>query len=92
MVLLRSHRLGGPSRWRRTRGVEHSGGLIALDVPAFAVDFYETFGYTRPVFTLSDDMLFSGPQAQLLAGIGYSFVPLGETRRRRFRARIPLRR
>ena len=32
-----------------------------MDVPIFAVDFYEKFGYDRPIYTLSHDMLFSGP-------------------------------
>lgn len=49
----------------------HSGGLIAVDVPVFAIDFYDTFGYGRPVFTLSHDLLFHGPQAQLLEGTGF---------------------
>jgi 1-acyl-sn-glycerol-3-phosphate acyltransferase len=49
----------------------HSGGLIALDVPVFAIDFYDTFGYDRPVFTLSHDLLFRGPQKQLLEGTGF---------------------
>jgi 1-acyl-sn-glycerol-3-phosphate acyltransferase len=49
----------------------HSGGLIALDVPVFAIDFYDTFGYVRPVFTLSHDLLFRGPQKQLLEGTGF---------------------
>jgi 1-acyl-sn-glycerol-3-phosphate acyltransferase len=49
----------------------HSGGLIAVDVPVFAIDFYDTFGYVRPVFTLSHDLLFHGPQAHLLEGTGF---------------------
>lgn len=49
----------------------HSGGLIAVDVPVFAIDFYDTFGYVRPVFTLSHDLLFHGPQAKLLEGTGF---------------------
>lgn len=49
----------------------HSGGAITLDVPIFAIDFYETFGYVRPVFTLSHDILFRGPQAKLLEAAGF---------------------
>jgi 1-acyl-sn-glycerol-3-phosphate acyltransferase len=37
----------------------HSGGLFAMDVPVFATDFYATFGYDRPVYTLSHDILFA---------------------------------
>jgi 1-acyl-sn-glycerol-3-phosphate acyltransferase len=51
----------------------HSGGLIAMDVPVFAVDFYEKFGYRRPVYTLSHDILFHGPTAEQLLRIG--FIP-----------------
>jgi 1-acyl-sn-glycerol-3-phosphate acyltransferase len=51
----------------------HSGGLIAMDVPVFAVDFYERFGYERPVYTLSHDILFTGPAADPLLRTG--FIP-----------------
>ena len=44
----------------------HSGGMFPMDVPVFAVDFYDKFGYDRPVYTLSHDMLFIGPTARLL--------------------------
>jgi 1-acyl-sn-glycerol-3-phosphate acyltransferase len=49
----------------------HSGGMIALDVPVFAVDFYERFGYTRPVFTLTHDLMFRGPMAKWLIATGF---------------------
>jgi hypothetical protein len=39
----------------------HSGGLFAMDAPVFATGFYETFGYGRPVYTLSHDILLTGP-------------------------------
>ncbi|MCT7657103.1 1-acyl-sn-glycerol-3-phosphate acyltransferase [Mycobacterium deserti] len=51
----------------------HSGGLIAVDIPVFATDFYATFGYGRPVYTLSHDILFGGPQGDVLARTG--FIP-----------------
>ncbi|MDT5138630.1 MAG: hypothetical protein QOD58_2892 [Mycobacterium sp.] len=51
----------------------HSGGLIALDIPVFATDFYAAFGYSRPVYTLSHDILFGGPQGDLLKKTG--FIP-----------------
>jgi len=51
----------------------HSGGLIAMDVPVFAVHFYEQFGYDRPVYTLSHDLLFRTPAAELVMRVG--FIP-----------------
>ncbi|MBB5161496.1 1-acyl-sn-glycerol-3-phosphate acyltransferase [Mycobacterium sp. AZCC_0083] len=67
-------------RWHRSeaRGLEsippggalvvsnHSGGVIAMDMPVFAVDFYERFGYDRPVYTLTADILFRTPAADLV--------------------------
>ena len=38
----------------------HSGGLIAMDVPIIAVAFYDHFGPDRELFTLAHDMLFTG--------------------------------
>ena len=49
----------------------HSGGMFPMDVPIFTVDFYEKFGYDRPVYTLSHDILFMGPTGPLLRRIGY---------------------
>ncbi len=49
----------------------HSGGLFPLDVPVFATGFYGAFGYDRPVYTLSHDMLFNGPQGDLLIRTGF---------------------
>jgi len=49
----------------------HSGGLFPMDVPVFATGFYEQFGYDRPVYTLSHDMLFNGPQGEFLIGTGF---------------------
>lgn len=49
----------------------HSGGLIALDIPVFATGFYEKFGYGRPVYTLSHDIIFTGPTAQYLIRAGF---------------------
>ena len=51
----------------------HSGGLYAVDVPVFAVDFYDKFGYDRPVFTLSNDIMFPRPAAGPLTRVG--FIP-----------------
>lgn len=49
----------------------HSGGLFPMDVPVFATGFYEKFGYDRPVYTLSHDMLFTGPQGEFLIRTGF---------------------
>jgi 1-acyl-sn-glycerol-3-phosphate acyltransferase len=49
----------------------HSGGLFPMDVPVFATGFYDAFGYDRPVYTLSHDMLFNGPQGDLLTRTGF---------------------
>jgi 1-acyl-sn-glycerol-3-phosphate acyltransferase len=48
----------------------HSGGLFAMDIPVFAIDFFEHFGYDRPFYTLVHDMFFKGPQANLLVRAG----------------------
>lgn len=49
----------------------HSGGLFPMDVPVFATGFYERFGYDRPVYTLSHDLLFNGPTAEFLIRTGF---------------------
>ena len=49
----------------------HSGGQFAADVPILAVEFYEKFGYDRPIHTLSHDMLFVGPVADALLRTGF---------------------
>jgi 1-acyl-sn-glycerol-3-phosphate acyltransferase len=51
----------------------HSGGLFAMDVPVFATGFYEHFGFERPVYTLSFDLMFTGPTADLFRKTG--FIP-----------------
>jgi 1-acyl-sn-glycerol-3-phosphate acyltransferase len=49
----------------------HSGGQLAADVPILAVEFYEQFGYDRPIHTLSHDMLFIGPVGDVLRKLGF---------------------
>lgn len=49
----------------------HSGGMFPMDVPIFSVDFYEKFGYDRPVYTLSHDILFMGVTGGLFRRTGY---------------------
>ena len=51
----------------------HSGGLFAMDVPVFATGFYEKFGYDRPVYTLSHDIIFTGPTGDFFRKTG--FIP-----------------
>jgi 1-acyl-sn-glycerol-3-phosphate acyltransferase len=49
----------------------HSGGQIPMDTPVFAVDFYDRFGYERPILTLSHDLMVSGPTSELFARLGF---------------------
>lgn len=51
----------------------HSGGTVATDIPILAVDFYDTFGYNRPLYTLSHDMLSVGLTKQFFLRAG--FIP-----------------
>jgi 1-acyl-sn-glycerol-3-phosphate acyltransferase len=49
----------------------HSGGLFPMDVPVFATDFYDRFGYDRPVYTLSHAMLMIGPTGEFFKKTGF---------------------
>lgn len=49
----------------------HSGGMFAMDVPVFATGFYERFGFDRPVYTLSFDLVLSGPTATFFRKMGF---------------------
>jgi 1-acyl-sn-glycerol-3-phosphate acyltransferase len=49
----------------------HSGGLFPVDVPVFATGFYEKFGYSRPVYTLSHDLIFAGPTGDFFIKTGF---------------------
>jgi 1-acyl-sn-glycerol-3-phosphate acyltransferase len=51
----------------------HSGGLLPMDVPIIAVDFFETFGADRPLYCLAHDMLFTGVNGPIMRKFG--FVP-----------------
>ncbi len=48
----------------------HSGGLTTPDFAIFAVDYYQRFGYDRPLYVLAHDSLFHGPAAELLPHLG----------------------
>ena len=49
----------------------HSGGIFPMDAPVFATGFYEKFGYDRPVYTLSHDVIFTGPTADFFIKTGF---------------------
>jgi len=49
----------------------HSGGPTTTDLPTFAVHFYDRFGYDRPLYTLSHDVLSVGPTKQFFQRIGF---------------------
>ena len=49
----------------------HSGGLFPMDVPVFATDFDQAFGYDRPMYTLGLDLLFIGPTADFFKKTGF---------------------
>lgn len=51
----------------------HSGGVIAMDVPVIAVAFWDHFGADRPLYVLAHDILFLGPAKEIFARTG--FVP-----------------
>jgi 1-acyl-sn-glycerol-3-phosphate acyltransferase len=51
----------------------HSGGLFPMDVPVFATGFYDKFGYDRPVYTLSHDVVFTGLTGDFFIKAG--FIP-----------------
>lgn len=49
----------------------HSGGLIAMDVPVMVVPFWEHFGLERPFHILAHDVITKGPLAPLLKPFGF---------------------
>jgi 1-acyl-sn-glycerol-3-phosphate acyltransferase len=48
----------------------HSGGIITVDIPVIAVDFFEHFGYDRQLYSLSHDVLFSGRLREVMPKVG----------------------
>lgn len=48
----------------------HSGGLMTPDFAVFAVDYYERFGYGKPLYVLGHDSMFHGPAAEILPHLG----------------------
>ncbi len=51
----------------------HSGGVMAMDVPVIAVAFWDHFGTERPLYVLAHDILFLGPAKEVFSRTG--FVP-----------------
>jgi 1-acyl-sn-glycerol-3-phosphate acyltransferase len=49
----------------------HSGGLIAMDVPVLAVAFFDEFGSERPLYVLAHDMLFLGASGPVMRRAGF---------------------
>lgn len=49
----------------------HSGGVLAMDVPIVAVAFGDTFGADRPLYCLAHTMLFTGPLGPLMRKFGF---------------------
>lgn len=48
----------------------HSGGLTSFDLSVFAVDYYDKYGYERPLYALAFDTLFAGPAGEFLNRTG----------------------
>jgi 1-acyl-sn-glycerol-3-phosphate acyltransferase len=48
----------------------HSGGLLTPDFAIFAVDYYQRFGYDRPLYALGHDSMFHGPGTDILPHFG----------------------
>jgi 1-acyl-sn-glycerol-3-phosphate acyltransferase len=51
----------------------HSGGMLAMDVPIIAVALHDEFGSERPVYVLAHDVLFTGGGRELFGS--YGFLP-----------------
>ena len=49
----------------------HSGGIIAMDVPVLAVALFDRFGSEHPVHVLAHDMLFFGPLGSVMRRAGF---------------------
>lgn len=48
----------------------HSGGLLAMDFPVFAVDFADRFGVDRPLYLLTHGVVYGTPLADPLLRAG----------------------
>ncbi|OCB56880.1 glycerol acyltransferase [Mycobacterium malmoense] len=48
----------------------HSGGLTTFDLSVFAVDYYDAYGYDRPLYALGFDTIFAGPAGDFFRRTG----------------------
>jgi 1-acyl-sn-glycerol-3-phosphate acyltransferase len=48
----------------------HSGGALPTDMPVFACDYYQKFGFDRPLYGLAHDIILGGPTAGLMRRLG----------------------
>ncbi|HTY27018.1 MAG TPA: 1-acyl-sn-glycerol-3-phosphate acyltransferase [Mycobacterium sp.] len=48
----------------------HSGGMTTPDFAVFAVDYFDRYGYDRPLYTLAHDLLFQPPAVDFLKHLG----------------------
>jgi len=48
----------------------HSGGMLTPDVLILVTDFYDQFGYERPLYTLAHSMILLGPLGAVLRRAG----------------------
>ncbi len=48
----------------------HSGGMLTFDLSVFAVDYYDAYGYDRPLYALAFDTVFAGPAADFFRRTG----------------------
>ena len=48
----------------------HSGGMFTPDPLIFGADFYEKFGYERPVYTLAHNTVLTGPLETTMFRVG----------------------
>jgi 1-acyl-sn-glycerol-3-phosphate acyltransferase len=48
----------------------HSGGMLTPDVILVATDYYDRFGYERPLYTLAHSMILVGPLGPVLRRAG----------------------
>ncbi|GAB05444.1 glycerol acyltransferase [Gordonia amarae] len=49
----------------------HSGGMMAFDVPVIGVAFADQFGEDRPLYTLAHDLVFTGPGKDIFGKVGF---------------------
>ncbi|MHC3001473.1 1-acyl-sn-glycerol-3-phosphate acyltransferase [Gordonia metallireducens] len=49
----------------------HSGGLMAFDVPVISVAFADEFGADRPLYTLAHDLIFTGAGKDVFGKFGF---------------------